>query len=340
MVAVGFASNIFSIDTFRHVQLRQTTVGIHLLVYSCCSLFGLLMLECRLFQLLDSLTYIPFFIICNVVSGLASIFTRICLWINELIALQRSLHSFEHIPLLNNIRSRAAASKQLLVIIICIFLMHVHELICRVTLPDPVAEGKFVCQIKYSTELLTLNTIFIFLHLFVPFSLNILANCLIMASISHRRATLHQTTYWSQWLKQFRRHGHLFLASTLAMVTVRFLIFFTRNNLSFSFKICTLSQLVLSLKFTCVDVTLKWLLRLNTSANLILYIPQATTFFVVICSSEAYFKVFRNESLCGRVLCLNRNAKNKVLHITEAHLPRNTIPHHGMKMSTAKNAEN
>ncbi|CAF2511007.1 unnamed protein product [Rotaria sp. Silwood2] len=221
MVAVGFGSNIFSIETFRHVQLRQTTVGIHLLVYSCCSLFGLLMLECRLFQLLDYLTYIPFFIICNVVSGLASIFTRICLWINGLIALQRSLHSFEHNHLLNKIRSRTAAPKQLFTIIICIFLMHIHELACRVTLPDPVAEGKFVCQIKYSPELLTLNTIFTFLHLFVPFSLNVLANCLIMTSISQRRATLHGRTYWSQWLREFRRHGHLFLAPTLAMVIVR-----------------------------------------------------------------------------------------------------------------------
>ncbi|MCC7159952.1 MAG: hypothetical protein IT281_10505 [Ignavibacteria bacterium] len=226
MVALGFASNIFSIDTFRHPQLRQTTVGIDLLVYSCCSLFGLLMLECRLFQLLDSLTYIPFFIICNVVSGLASIFTRICLWINGLISLQRSLHSFEHNRVLNKIRSRAAAPKQLLVIIICVFCMHIHELICRVTLPDPVAEGKFVCQIKYSTELLTLNTVFTFLHLFVPFSLNVLANCLILASISRRRANLQQTTYWSQWQKQFRRHGHLFIAPTLALVRFRLSNFF------------------------------------------------------------------------------------------------------------------
>ena len=218
MVAVAIGSNIISIDTFRRAQLRSTTVGLYLLVHSCCALFGMFMLQCRLFQLLDSLTYIPFFIICNVVSGLASIFTRICLWMIGLIALQRSLYSFEHNRLLDKIRSRAAAPIQILVIILCIFSMHVHELICRVTLPDPIVTDKFVCQIKYSSELLVLNKVFTFMHLFVPFSLNILANCLILASISRRRATLHRTTYWAQWLKQFRCHGHLFAAPTFAMV--------------------------------------------------------------------------------------------------------------------------
>jgi hypothetical protein len=122
--------------------------------------------------------------------------------------------------LLNKFRSRNAAPKQILLVIIIVFLMHVHELICRVTLPDPVAVGKFVCQIKYSAQLLILNTVFTFVHLFVPFSLNILANCLILTSISRRRATLHRTTYWSQWIKHFHRHGHLFLAPTLAIVSL------------------------------------------------------------------------------------------------------------------------
>lgn len=226
MVAYAIGSNILSISIFSRVQLRSTTVGIYLLVYSCCSLFGILMLECRLFQLLDYLTYTPFFIICNVVSGLASIFTRLCLWMNGIISLQRSLYSFEYNHFLNRIRSRASAPKQIIVVIIGIFLMHVHELICRVTLPDPVAPGKFVCQIKYSPELLILNTVFTFLHIFVPFSLNMISNGFIMASISRRRANLHQTTYWSQWKKQFREHSNLFFAPTFAMVKESFFLIY------------------------------------------------------------------------------------------------------------------
>jgi hypothetical protein len=220
MVTFALLSNILSLDTFRQAQLRSTTVGFYLIIYSCCSMFGIVMLQCRLFQLLDSLTYVPFFFICNIISGLASIFTRICLWLNGLIALQRSLHSFQSSPLLNKFRSRKAAPKQILIVIVIIFLMHVHELICRVTLPDPAAVGKYVCQIKYSPPLLILNTVFTFIHLFVPFSLNIVANCLILTSISRRKASLHQTTYWLQWMKQFRRHGHLFLAPTLAIVSL------------------------------------------------------------------------------------------------------------------------
>ena len=218
MVAAGLASNIISIDVFRRPQFRSTSIGVYLLIYSCCSIFGLCMLESRLFQLLDSLTYIPFFIICNVVSGLASIFTRICLWMNGIIAFQRSLYSFEHNRFLNKIRSRSVALIVIPLVILMVFIMHIHELICRVTLPDPVSPGKFVCQITYSPPLLILNTTFTFLHLFTPFSLHILATCLIMASICNRKATLHQTTYWTQWMKEFRAHGHLFLAPMLAVV--------------------------------------------------------------------------------------------------------------------------
>jgi len=218
MVTFGLISNIISIDIFRKIEIRSTTVGMYLLIYSCCSLFGLIVLECRLFQLINSLTYIPFFFICCIISGLASIFTRICLWLNGFVALQRSLHSFESNRLLNKIRSRSMAPKQIFILIICIFLMHIHELISRVTLPDPVAPGKFVCQIKYSTELLILNEVFVFCHLSIPFLLHIISISLIIATISRRRAILHQTTYWQQTIKQFHTHSHLFLSPMLTMV--------------------------------------------------------------------------------------------------------------------------
>jgi hypothetical protein len=218
MVTFGIISNIISIDTFRRIEIRSKTVGIYLLIYSCCSLFGLLVLEGRLFQLINSISYIPFFFICCIISGLASIFTRICLWLNGFVALQRSLHSFEPNYLLNKIRSRSMALKTIFILIICIFLMHIHELISRVTLPDPVAPGKFVCQIKYSHELLILNQIFAFSHLSIPFLLHIISISLIITTISRRRAVLHQTTYWQQLIKQFHTHRYLFLLPMLAMV--------------------------------------------------------------------------------------------------------------------------
>ncbi|CAF1550845.1 unnamed protein product [Adineta ricciae] len=262
------------------------------------------MLECRLFQLIDSLSYIPFFIICNLISGLASIFTRICLWLNGLIAFHRSLQSFELNHYLHRICTKSNAIKQIVFIIVIVILMHIHELICRVTLSDPVAPGKFVCQIKYSSDLLILNQIFTFLHLFIPFSLHIISTCLIIASISHRRAILHQTTYYNQWIKQFQTHYHLFLAPLIAML-------------------CTLPQLILSLKFSCVDISLKWLLRLNTSANLILYIPQSITFLLFIYRSEVYFNIFKTQSIFGKHFCYRHYVNNRIVpHITRDALHR------------------
>jgi hypothetical protein len=39
--------------------------------------------------------------------------------------------------------------------------------------------------------------------------------------------------------------------------------------------------------------TQKWLLRLNTAANLITYQPQSATFLFFIVPSQAHFKVFK-----------------------------------------------
>ena len=231
LVVFGIISNILSIDTFCRRQIRTTTVGLYLIVYSYCSIFGILMLQFRLIRMLNSFSYTASFIICNIVSGLASIFTRICLWMSGVIALQRSLFSFKPNPLLNMIRSRKAAQKQILFIVILISLMHIHELICRVSVSDPLLEGNFICQIKYSPPLLTLNTLFSFMHIFVPFLMSMLANGLILTSISRRRAILHHRTYWLEWLSHFRRHRHLFIAPTLTIVR----LFFSLSLHLFSF---------------------------------------------------------------------------------------------------------
>jgi hypothetical protein len=204
------------------------------------------------------------------------------------------------------------APKTIFILIICIFLMHIHELISRITLPDPVASGKFVCQIKYSKELLTLNQIFAFCHLFIPFLLHIISISLIITTISRRKAVLHQTTYWQQSIKQFHTHRYLFLSPMLAMVIFFFLLFKSDKI----FKACTLPQLVISLKFSCVNITIKWLLRLNTSANLILYIPQSMTFFLFIYHSEIYFQIFQNQTIFGKYLRKIHFIKNHVVPLS------------------------
>jgi len=48
MVAFAILSNILSIDTFYQAQIRTTTVGLYMIVYSCCSLFVVVLLESRL----------------------------------------------------------------------------------------------------------------------------------------------------------------------------------------------------------------------------------------------------------------------------------------------------
>ncbi|CAF1018894.1 unnamed protein product [Adineta ricciae] len=289
----GLVSNILSVDTFCQEQIRSTTVGIYLIVYSCCSIIGIIMLECRLIRMLDNLNYAGSFIICSIVSSIASIFTRICLWLNGLVSLQRSLQSFEATAFMNLIHSQSAAFKQIVLVLICISLMHVHEIISRVSLPDPLLPGNYICQIRYSPSLLTMNTIFAFIHLFVPFTMNMLSNCLILTSITRRRATLHHRHYWIEWKHNFRRLCHLFLSPTCSLVSTFIVTILPINS---HLKICIIPQLILTLKFSCVSISLKWLLRLNTAANLIIYIPQAATFFLFVYPSETYYDIFRTQS--------------------------------------------
>ena len=137
-----------------------------------------------------------------------------------------------------------------------------------------------------------------------------LANCLILFSVSFRRAHLHRQTYWSQWARQIRRHGHLFLSPTLTIASLLFLIYLGYEF--FPFQICILPQLTLSLKFSCVDITSKWLLRLNISVNLIVYIIQAATFLLFILPSQVYFEIFRTQSYIGKHFCHRRARTNLV----------------------------
>jgi hypothetical protein len=218
LVVFGILSNVLSIDTFRQAQIRTTTVGFYLVVYSCCSIFGIFMLGCHLSRLLNSYSYATSVFICKIVAGFSTIFTRICLWLNGFIALQRSIQSLEANPILDKIRSRSAAPIHVLVVIIIVTSMHIHELIYRVSVPDSSFQEHFVCQLKYPPSVLTLNTAFAFTHIIVPVSLNIFADFMILTSISNRKANLHRTTYRIQWMRQFRRHCHLFLAPTLTIV--------------------------------------------------------------------------------------------------------------------------
>ena len=75
---------------------------------------------------------------------------------------------------------------------------------------------------------------------------------------------------------------------------------------------CTLPGLILSLEYSCVDISLKWLLRLNTSFNLILYIPQSVTFFLFIYYSQVYFNIFRNQSIFGKLICFKYQLNNRI----------------------------
>jgi hypothetical protein len=63
-----------------------------------------------------------------------------------------------------------------------------------------------------------------------------------------------------------------------------------------------LPQLILSLLFSCVNISLKWFLRFNIAANLIIYLPQAATFFLFILPSSFYFEVFQTKSYFGKLV--------------------------------------
>ncbi len=105
--------------------------------------------------------------------------------------------------------------------------------------------------------------------------------------------------------------------------SVSFFIF----NIFFLFQLCILPQLTLSLKFSCVDISSKWLLRLNTAVNLIIYLPEAATFLLFILPSQTYFHVFRTQSQIGKRLYNRWATKNTVVPLTTTR-PRMIINGH------------
>jgi hypothetical protein len=63
LVVFAILSNISSIDTFRQAQIRTSTLGFYRISHGCCSIFGILMLEGRLIQMLNSFCYAASFLI-------------------------------------------------------------------------------------------------------------------------------------------------------------------------------------------------------------------------------------------------------------------------------------
>ena len=224
LVFISLISNILSILTFARQKLRRTTVGTYLLCYSIYSPIGMLMLQFRLIQFIDWLSYVPFYFICNVISGLASVLTRQCLWMSAFIALQRSLEAMGRGKPTS--RANKSAVCHILVLNLVIVAMHIHEFYSRVTLPDPIAPGKWVCQITYTPTLSILNIVFIFLHLFVPFLLNLLSSFFVIQSVIKRELNLqngmNNLPYWDTCRKQLKRHRDLFAAPILSIVSLRF----------------------------------------------------------------------------------------------------------------------
>ncbi|CAF1455732.1 unnamed protein product [Adineta steineri] len=276
LVFISFISNMLTILTFIRQKLRQTPTGIYIICYSIYSPIGMLMLQFRLIQFIDWLSYTSFVFICNVVSGLASVLTRQCVWMTGLIALQRSLEA-------KGIGKRVSGTRrssicQIFALSLVIVIMHIHEFYSRVSLPDPIAPGKWICEILYTPSLNILNTVLAFLHLLFPFFLNLLANSFIIRTVVSRKLHLQSETnsftFYQMCKKQLKRHRDLFIAPTLSIV-------------------CMLPQLILSLNYSCIDLREKWLLRLNTSANLIIYLPQTLTFLIYVYPSTLYYNEFQ-----------------------------------------------
>jgi len=140
-----------------------------------------------------------------------------------------------------------------------------------------INEYNVLCVIQYSCSVQTYNTITLFIHLIVPFLVNLFSALFIIFGTARRRSTAQKNkkSFKEHVINQIREHKQLLISPFILLVLA-------------------LPRLIMSLVSGCVDPSENpWL---YLCGYLISFAPPMLIFAVFVLPSELYRKTF-NDSI-------------------------------------------
>jgi len=211
MFVIGFINGIFSLITFRNKELRKVGCGIYLLASSITSLLTITMFTIKfwfviLIQLYSTVRSSILRTDCVFIGPVLKLCLYLDGWLNACVAMERTVNVSKGVNF-NQKKSRHAARWVIFVLPIFIMSTLIHEPIHHELFEyinpkyNPISnsnnltmnmtminEYNVLCVIRYSRSVQTYNTITLFIHLVVPFLVNLFSALFIIFGTARRRS--------------------------------------------------------------------------------------------------------------------------------------------------------
>jgi len=306
MFVIGFINGIFSLITFRNKELRKVGCGIYLLASSITSLLTITMFTIKFwFVVLIQLHSIVRSSILRTDCVFIGPILKLCLyldgWLNACVAIERTVNVSKGVTFDKKKSKRAA---RWIILMLPIFIMGTlihepihHELFEYTTQKyNPISinnnstmnvsmendtnvgyenEYNVLCVIRYSRSVQTYNTVTLFIHLVVPFFVNLFSALFIIFGTARRRSTAktNKKSFKEHAVNQIREHKQLLISPFILLLLA-------------------LPRLIMSLISGCVDPSENpWL---YLCGYLISFTPPMLVFTVFVLPSELYRKTFKD----------------------------------------------
>ena len=303
MFLIGFISGILSLITFKNTELRKVGCVLYLLASSITSLLTITIFTIKfwlvvLIQLYSIVNTSILQIDCVFIGPILKLCLYLDGWLNACVAIERTVNVSKGIKF-NKTKSKRLARWTILILFILIMGSIVHEPIhhelFEYTNPkskslsnnSPVnismknytnseyeIEYNILCVIRYSRSVEIYNTITLFIHLLVPFTVNLFSALFIIFGSARQRTTVKKNqTFKEHVFTQMSEHKQLLISPFILLILA-------------------MPRLIISLISGCVDPSQNpWL---YLCAYFISFTPPMLIFVVFVLPSELYRKNFKD----------------------------------------------
>jgi len=300
MFVIGFINGIFSLITFRNKELRKVGCGIYLLASSITSLLTITMFTIKFwFVVLIQLHSIVRSSILRTDCAFIGPVLKLCLyldgWLNACVAIERTVNVSKGV---NFDKKKSQRAARWVILILSIFIMGTiihepmhHELFEHINPKynpinnsnnlTTINEYNVLCVIRYSRSVQTYNTITLFIHLVVPFLVNLFSALFIIFGTARRRSTTrtNKKSFKEHAVNQLRQHKQLLISPFILLLLA-------------------LPRLIMSLISGCVDPSENpWL---YLCGYFISFTPPMLIFTVFVLPSKLYRKTFKDSMIRWR----------------------------------------
>ncbi|CAF4641175.1 unnamed protein product [Rotaria sp. Silwood1] len=273
MFILGLISGLLSILVFHRVKPRQVGSGYYLLVSSITSIFMIIVLTIKFWQLIlsqmsliNNRSLLTFN--CISIDFVLKVLLASSEWLNACVAVERMI-SVIHYTSFNKKRSKQLAKLVISSVFLVTIITQIHDPIHRQLIDDTDDdEQRIWCFVEYSSSIGIYNSFITLCHFLVPFSINLITALVIIKKIARRRSNIYpEQSFQDHFQRQMHRHQHLLCAPCMLIVL-------------------GLPRLIVSFSKRCMKSAREpWF---HLIGYFVSFIPSMLTFIVFVLPSKTY----------------------------------------------------